>query len=52
MMSSTSCVIGTAMVMKGNMSHRHEIPDSFVKIAMHKIDSNITPLINTFDDLT
>ena len=38
--SSTSCVIGT-MVMEGNILHSHEIPDSFIKISIHKIDSNI-----------
>ena len=49
--SSTSRVIGTAMVMEGNMLHRHEIPDSFVKICIHKIESNIPPLFTTtFDE--
>ena len=49
--SSASRVIGTAMVMEGNMLHRHEIPDSFVKISIHKIESNIPPLFKTtFDE--
>ena len=49
--SSTSRVIGTAMVMEGNMLHRHEIPDSFVKICIHKIESKIPPLFTTtFDE--
>ena len=49
--STNSRVVGTGKVMEGNMLHGHEIPDSFVKISIQKIDSNIPPLLkSTFDE--
>ena len=37
-------VIGIGRVADGNMLHGHEIPKTFIKIVITKLDANIVPL--------
>ena len=51
LVASNSRVVGRGMVMDGNKLHGHEIPSSFLKVAITKIENNIVPLLRTtFDD--
>ena len=49
--ASNSRVVGRGMVMEGNKLHGHEIPSSFLKVAITKIENNTAPLLRTtFDE--
>lgn len=51
LVASNSRVVGRGMVMEGNKLHGHEIPSSFLKVPITKIEDNIAPLLRTtFDD--
>ena len=51
LVASDSQVVGRGMVMEGNKLHGHEIPRSFVKVAITHIEKNVPPLLRTtFDD--
>lgn len=51
LVASDSRVVGRGTVMEGNKLHGHEIPSSFLKVTITKIDTGVTPLLRTtFDE--
>jgi len=50
LVASNSRVVGRGMVMEGNTLHGHEIPSSFLKVAITEIENNVAPLLRTMFD--